>query len=132
MPHKRTLPAGLLLGLILALSAISSAAPATRPSTAPAGVVDVRATVTYLASDELEGRGAGTEGQEKAAEHIAGVFKQLKLQPPPGWENYFQVFPLTMSTTIDKTTSLSAGDGKKWTEAIDGGLKLNRDYQPLS
>src|SRR5437868_3400327 len=120
MPHKRYLTAGLLLGLTLLLSALLSAAPATqptsRPSTAPAGVVDVRATVTYLASDELEGRGAGTEGQEKAAQHIAGVFKQLKLQPPPGWDNYFQVFPLTMSTTIDKATSLSAGEGKKWTE----------------
>jgi hypothetical protein len=140
MPHQRYLRTSLLTGLILSLCGLMLAAPATRPatqpavrpSTAPGAGVDIRETVTYLASDELEGRGAGTVGQEKAAQHIASVFKMLNLKTPPGWDDYFQTFPLTMSTTIDPKTSLSAGEGKKWTEAIDGGLKLNKDFQPLS
>src|SRR4051812_26949369 len=120
MPSKRFLSATLLTGLILSLCGLTVAAPAmkpatqpaTKPSTAPGAGVDVRETITYLASDELEGRGAGTVGQEKAAQHIASVFKMLNLKTPPGWDDYFQTFPLTMSTTIDPKTSLSAREGK--------------------
>ncbi|AXG67987.1 leupeptin-inactivating enzyme 1 [Kordia sp. SMS9] len=37
--------------------------------------------VTYLASDELEGRDTGTEGIEKAATYIENYFKTIGVQP---------------------------------------------------
>ena len=37
--------------------------------------------VTYLASDELEGRDTGTEGIEKAASYIENYFKDLGVKP---------------------------------------------------
>ncbi|MFM8486053.1 MAG: peptidase M28, partial [Bacteroidota bacterium] len=38
-------------------------------------------TVSYLASDKLEGRGTGTEGEKKAAKFIAREFKKIGLVP---------------------------------------------------
>ena len=37
--------------------------------------------VSYLASDELEGRDTGSEGIEKAAVYIENYFKELDIQP---------------------------------------------------
>ncbi|MFT4033407.1 MAG: M28 family peptidase [Siphonobacter sp.] len=41
---------------------------------------DLKKHLTYLASDELEGRGTGTPGQRKAAEYITNHFKSLGLK----------------------------------------------------
>ena len=37
--------------------------------------------VKFLASPEMQGRGAGTKGIERASKYIADRFKELKLQP---------------------------------------------------
>ncbi|WP_456406682.1 M20/M25/M40 family metallo-hydrolase, partial [Caldithrix abyssi] len=49
--------------------------------------------IRYLASDELEGRGLGSEGLEKAARYIAEQFKKAGLQPGADDGTYFQVWP---------------------------------------
>src|SRR5687768_2833744 len=49
---------------------------------------EMRKTVTYLASDELEGRGLETDGINKAAEYIARAMKQAGLKPAPGMKGY--------------------------------------------
>lgn len=41
----------------------------------------LRANLTYLASDELEGRATPSRGLDKAADYIAEQFKKAKLQP---------------------------------------------------
>src|SRR5437763_2179542 len=56
----------------------------------PDVIEDARTTLTYLASDELEGRGVGTHGLDIAADYIAGRFRSLGLQPPKGHDSYFQ------------------------------------------
>lgn len=48
--------------------------------------------VKYLASDKLEGRGTGTQGEEKAALYIATQLKKLKELKPKGTNSYFQDF----------------------------------------
>lgn len=118
-------------------------APATQPieslgATRPSAVVDLRRTVTFLASDALEGRGAGTPGIDIASGYVAGVFMQLGLKSPPGWDNYFQAFPLTTSTTVDPKTMLAAAGGGKENghpedaASATGPLKLTDHYQPLT
>src|SRR3954465_1003927 len=56
--------------------------------------------IKYLASDELEGRGDGAAGLEKAAEYIATSFRANGLEP--GGENgtFFQKFDLVSGLTI--------------------------------
>lgn len=58
-------------------------------------VDDLKKHVSYLASDELEGRGTGTKGEIKAAKYIAKHFKQYNLTPKGTKKSYYQEFPFT-------------------------------------
>jgi len=42
---------------------------------------DVKKIITYLASDDLQGREAGSRGIEKAAQYITGVFQSNGIKP---------------------------------------------------
>lgn len=53
-------------------------------------VEEVKDHLTYLASDELEGRKTGTPGNEKAARYIASRFEEAGLQSLPAMDGYFQ------------------------------------------
>ena len=119
-----------LLLAFLACNLAGAAAPAAAP--APAGGTsydhDLKASVRYLASDDLEGRGIGTPGIDKAAEYIAGNFRKLGLKPPPGQDDYFQPFKMTTASRPGAGTSLTfAGPG-----AGAGPYRLGEDYVPLS
>jgi Peptidase family M28 len=52
---------------------------------------DMRACITYLASEELEGRGTGTEGEKKAGAYIVQQFEQFRLTAK-GSEGYYQPY----------------------------------------
>ncbi len=52
----------------------------------------MRSEVGFLASDELEGREAGTPGERKAAEFIAAEFARLGLKPKGNSGSYLQEF----------------------------------------
>jgi len=62
--------------------------------------------IKFLASDDLKGRGNGSEGLERAADYIAGQFKAAGLQPgvDGGW---FQPFELSAGLSIGPTNTLS-------------------------
>ena len=51
----------------------------------------IKEDVTYLASDELEGRQTGTEGEKKAAQYLINRYKEIGLEPK-GTEGYLQPF----------------------------------------
>ena len=55
----------------------------------------LRAHVSYLASDELEGRGTPSRGLDLASEYIAGQFRRAGLEPAAGG-SYFQAAPLRL------------------------------------
>lgn len=52
--------------------------------------------VTYLASDEMEGRGLGSSGLEKAAVFIAREFEKAGLQPGGDGGSFFQTWEETI------------------------------------
>src|SRR5260370_41480112 len=79
----------------LALAERIETSASTRPTIAPDVHVDLRKSVEYLASDELEGRFIGTPGIQKAGNFIADEFEKLGLQPAPGLDGYFQPFTMT-------------------------------------
>lgn len=76
---------------------------------------DLKRHLTYIASDELEGRDTGSEGQRKAAEYIANHFQQLGLQAiapqRDGSKGYFQKFNLYKNGWQD--AYIKVGDGKR-------------------
>lgn len=84
----------------------------------------LRANLTYLASDELEGRATPSRGLDKAADYIAEQFKKAKLQPVNG--SYFQTatvdeltgnwkrnIPADAPTTVRNVVGLLRGSDKK-------------------
>jgi hypothetical protein len=82
--------------------------------------------VKYLAADELQGRGNGTPGLDKAAEYIANEFKAAGLQPGGDSGTFFQRFTLTTGSRIGAGNELSFTTGQKPVEAT-----LRKDFVPV-
>ncbi|MCC6252907.1 MAG: M20/M25/M40 family metallo-hydrolase [Bacteroidia bacterium] len=55
----------------------------------------IKSHITFLASDELKGRGTGTEDELKAANYIAEQFKDIKLIPKGEKGTYLQKYEFT-------------------------------------
>jgi hypothetical protein len=71
----------------------------------------IKEDVTFLASDELEGRQTGTQGEKKAATYITERFKELALQPK-GTEDYLQPFSFKPKTNPHDEVKFDVnGDG---------------------
>ncbi len=79
---------------------------------APIDVASARAHIEYLSSDELEGRGTGTPGEEKAVAYIAAHMEEAGLEPAGENGTYFQAVPLLGSTpTPQGPLTLTHEDG---------------------
>lgn len=87
--------------------------PTTAPSAADRRAsfhVDPKKIITYLASDELQGRLVGTPEIQRAADLIAADFSKLGLKTVPGFDGYFEPFEMTTSIEPDaQATVLEAG-----------------------
>jgi hypothetical protein len=84
--------------------------------------------ITYLASDELEGRLAGSPGGEKAQKFFESKFKELGLEPFKDLNGYFQYFSFTASVSLDEGNEILidfGGDNKVKLEA-------EKDFIPAS
>lgn len=90
----------------------------------------------FLASDELEGRGVGTEGLNKAADYIAAHFSKLGLKTDLFGGKPFQVFAEPADAEIgapEKNTLVLIGPPKEpGGDAQRLELKLGSDFQPMS
>lgn len=80
--------------LSLLLGSAVSAQPVQTPEFSPDRI---RADVTYLADDLLEGRNAGTRGYDLAAKFVASRFAALGLQPGNNG-SYLQNVPFVIAT----------------------------------
>jgi hypothetical protein len=70
----------------------------------------IRAHVKYLASDQLEGRGVGTPGENLATQYIASQLQAEGVQPGGDNGTYFQHVPLVGSTTLPSATLTISGE----------------------
>ncbi|MCL4694524.1 MAG: peptidase M28, partial [Candidatus Hydrogenedentes bacterium] len=61
---------------------------------------DVQLHVEYLASEAMEGRLTGTEGERLATEYAAGVFEELGLTPAGENGSWFQPFEFTAGVSL--------------------------------
>jgi hypothetical protein len=62
-----------------------------QPSKHETAIISLQNDISYLASDELEGRETGSPGAAKAAEYLANRFEEIGLMPK-GTDGYFQEF----------------------------------------
>ncbi len=63
--------------------------------------------IGYLAADERDGRGPGTEGIDEAADYIAQQFQQIGLETKVFGETPFQTFTLKTQATLGKNNTLT-------------------------
>lgn len=101
-PARRALVIPLVV-LSLTVVAAACASSGSGNTSAPAGArryADanaLRADISYLASDKLEGRETGTPGNDSAAAYIARRFAALGLKPlEPGYLQHFVARPVPM------------------------------------
>lgn len=91
---------------------------------------EIKAHITYLASDELEGRMTGTEALYKAADYLRDEFESYGLKPLFE-DSYFQEFPFTEKLEI--TDNNKAGMHTELGNSIETyELLLKQDYTPLA
>ena len=79
---------------------------------------NLKADVEFLASDELQGRQTGSEGEKKAADYIAQRFDDLGLEEK-GTNGYFQDFKFTPKTDPHSEAS--------FTESEEGSTVIGRN-----
>ncbi len=84
------------------------------------------ADVKTLSAPDMEGRGAGTKGIDRAAHFLAKRYKALGLQPA-GTNGFFQPFSVITGAKLSGTNVLTENinDARK-------DLKINEDYVPFS
>jgi hypothetical protein len=108
---RRTLPV-----LLVLLTLVSSGQTRRAPETDSITQRDMRADLTFLASDRLGGRLTDTPGNTIAAEWIASRFERLGLEPVGDSGSYYQKYTLATATL---------GEGNR----INAGIFLN-DWYP--
>jgi Zn-dependent M28 family amino/carboxypeptidase len=91
-----------LAAALAVLSATALPAQAQPADPAAASAAHIRAHMTFLASDLLRGREAGSPGFDIAANYVASQFLQLGLKPAGGDGTYFQKVPLLATRPIDQ------------------------------
>jgi hypothetical protein len=114
------LPTAVVLGLFAALSTFSVFGDA-------ANELESRLLkdIKYLASDELEGRGVGTNGLNKAADFIRDSFREAGLDVTSVNGEAFQPFSMTTGSKLGKTNTLAfiGPDGKTIELKCDGDFR---------
>ena len=94
---RKSLTLCIFLASTPALLADTSKVPSLDPE-------KIRAHVSYLASDELEGRGMNQKGGDLAAQYIADQFRSYGLKPAGDNGTYFQQVPMVGVQTLPDTT----------------------------
>jgi hypothetical protein len=97
---------GTILSTAFLLVSFPSGSPAqeSSPEITPD---DLRRHVKFLASDELEGRGSGTEGNRKAAGYIASEFQRYGLMPAGDNGSFLQSFDFVSHVRLGSGNSVA-------------------------
>lgn len=112
--------ARLRLALLLLLGTAAPALAAAPPKPDPLAD-ELRADITFLSADAMEGRGLGQRGHEIAANYVAAEFTRLGLKPA-GTDGFFQRVNFAESKfTSAKETATFERDGKSvvWTNGVE-------------
>ncbi|MEK6571454.1 MAG: M28 family peptidase, partial [Bacteroidota bacterium] len=88
---------------------------------------EIRHHIKYLASDELQGRKAGTEFADKAAQYVAEEFRGYGLQPVGDVGSFYQEFEFVSGVKLGQKNSLVVSvSGRRFSYAVSS------DFTPLA
>lgn len=100
-------------------------------------IINVREHIKYLASDDLQGRGSGTEGNAKAAQYIADFFKKNSVTPLGS--DYFQHFSVPVGYTVKPETKarfavkvIPPGVAPETVKPVNLSWKTSSEFTPLA
>ncbi|TDH19715.1 M20/M25/M40 family metallo-hydrolase [Segetibacter sp. 3557_3] len=85
-------------------------------------LTNLKSHIVYLSDDKLEGRQAGSKGEELAMQYISEQFKTIGLQPR-GTEGYIQAFPVDEGKQIESSTYFRVNEKP---------LQVNTEFIPLA
>src|SRR5687768_8231292 len=133
---RQTLLPSLLLSILSA-----SVTLAQRPRTDAPSTERLRAHISHLSSNKLEGRRTGTSGARLAAEYIANEFARYGLMRSVGVDRpgmsileadsprrYMQEFPYVATPELGKGNTLSV---RSRPDGVPLDLRLGEDWMPL-
>lgn len=83
--------------------------------------------IKYLASEELQGRGNGGPGLEKASEYIAESFRASGLEPAGDNGTFFQTFQMITGLSLEPGNLVTLKRGRSSVT-----FEIGRDYQLIS
>jgi hypothetical protein len=89
----------------------------------------LKTDITYLASDDLQGRLAGSPGEKLAADYIAAEFQKAGLKPLNG--STFQTFNIIQLRLATSKCELSLYMGMEGSD-FQHKFALNEEYYPIS
>jgi hypothetical protein len=103
--------------LVVVLAALISVGAATHSPALPSAewILD---QVKILAGPEMEGRASGTAGAERAAAHIAQIFRESGLRPGGDSGGYLQAFSVPSGPTANVIGILPGTDPRLRSEAV--------------
>ncbi len=110
------------LAILLLVSARVSSQTSGSAITAP----ELREYVKYLASDSLEGRASGSEGNAKASIYVAVDMKLWGLKPAGDNGTFFQTFDFTSAVKPGEKNALKLETGGKLLQ-----LRPDVDFRPF-
>jgi hypothetical protein len=114
-----------IFGVFVSLAALAQSPKKTYEATITEA--DLHKHLSYIASDELEGRDTGSEGQKKAAEYIERHLKEWGLQPivdVPGGKSYQQKFNLYQSDWGNAYITINGKKKEFFKDYIPSGFVL--------
>jgi Zn-dependent M28 family amino/carboxypeptidase len=82
-------------------------------------VESVKASITYLADDKLEGRRAGSPGEALAVQYITEKFIKAGLSPKGENNSYLQPFTIDEGREVNRKASFFRVDGKDLEPGVD-------------
>ena len=85
-------------------------------------IENLKTEITYLSSDQLEGRRTGSPGEKLAYEYISNQFEKAGLKPKGDRDSFIQSFDINEGKEILPATHLSINDSS---------LKVEKDFFPL-
>jgi hypothetical protein len=109
---------------LLAIAGLSAQTPPSAASIAGRLTANaLKAGVSFLASDTLEGRGTPSRGLDIAAEFVASQFRRAGLEPA-GDDGYFQTADFDEITASAEGLALAAEANGETVRAAAGGIRF--------
>jgi hypothetical protein len=106
------------------LAAVALLLLTTIAAAPPPAVSDLQAHVQALTAPEMEGRGSGTAGGDRAARYIAAALARTGLRPGGDGGTFFQEFTLGESPSVGPASRLAPGG------AVGRDLALGQAWTP--